>query len=319
MGRTGWLASAPAPLTGGFSGDALRTPVGRAEPMHCRTRWCSAVPARRPTRRARASSSARCRRGLPGAAGRAPRHHRSEPVRRGPSSSWRRCPAQPLFADGGPVATFQAFRRVPGVLAALMAELHARRHATGDACAGGRRRVRRWHARNGLAARRRRLADRRRGWSRDAPNGPRIRSSATAICTRSTCSTTAWSVRGRRLGAGDDRRPRVRRRSDRARCSRAVPVEMPDRVRSIVQRFGRRSADQFVRAYAAHRQLDRIVGGLARGAARRPHRIRLARRDPSDRADLVLDVWAPTAPFLEARVRELTGPRVVAPLHRCDV
>jgi aminoglycoside phosphotransferase (APT) family kinase protein len=88
---------------------------------------------------------------------------------------------------------------------------------------------------------------------------------------------------------------------------RAVPVEMPDRVRPVVQRLGRRSAGQFVRAYAARCSLDEpsLVWHEVLHAARIA--CRLARRDPGNGPDPVLDVWAPTAPFLEARVRELTG------------
>jgi hypothetical protein len=44
----------------------------------------------------------------------------------------------------------------------------------------------------------------------------------------------------------------------------------------------------------------------------------LARRDPANGPDPVLEVWAPTAPFLEARVRELTG-LGSWPGYSCDV
>jgi hypothetical protein len=81
---------------------------------------------------------------------------------------------------------------------------------------------------------------------------------------------------------------------------------MSPRVRRIVQRFGRRSADQFVGTYTSRRPVDErsLVWHEVLHAARLWSR--LTRRDPAD-PDPVLDIWAPTAPYLAARVRELTG------------
>jgi hypothetical protein len=82
---------------------------------------------------------------------------------------------------------------------------------------------------------------------------------------------------------------------------------MPARVRRIVQRLGRGVASRFVQAYTAHRPLD--ARPLAWYEMLHAGRLlnRLVGRDSTAGADPVLHAWAPTAPFLCARIEAVTG------------
>jgi aminoglycoside phosphotransferase (APT) family kinase protein len=223
---------------------------------------------------------------------------------RGPYIVMGRVPGAPLFGGGGPIATFKAFRSVPAVLAALMADLHgidpspvARALAAGDVAA----------AELGTDSL---LAD------IDPPvaewlvaHAPEPTSDP-VVCHGDLHALNVLVDDGRHAVVDWELATIADPAFDVGRTAlmlRAVPVEMPDRLRPIVQRFGRRSADRFVGAYAAQRPLDErsLVWHEALHAARVG--CRLARREPMSAHDPVLDAWAPTAPLLQARVRELTG------------
>lgn len=226
-------------------------------------------------------------------------------------------PGTPLFVDAGPIEVLKAFRRAPVVLAGLMADLHDLdpEPVVRALEAGG-------VAPDQLGERS--MLDELRD-AVDATEEPALTSIAAWLAANQPTLTTPAVCHGdlHALNVLDDASGRCtvidwelatigHPTLDVARTSlllSAVPIEMPAPVRVVVQRLGRRSAARFQAAYATRRPLDaqalswhealhagQILGRLLR---------RATESAPAD--DPVLDAWQPTAPFLRARLRQITG------------
>jgi aminoglycoside phosphotransferase (APT) family kinase protein len=221
-----------------------------------------------------------------------------------------RIPGAPLFADAGPVEVFRGFRQVPALLARLMADLHALDaapvlDALGAAGVSG----------NDLGAGAL-LADLDRlppsgltlvrAWL-DASRPP----AAAPVVAHGDLHAMNVLADGERMTVVDWELATVGDPAlDVARTAlmlAAVPVEMPGAVRPLVQRLGRRAARQFVAAYRDRRPLAPEALDWYEVAHAARILARLSARDAG--ADPVLHAWAPTAPFLRARIERLSGLR----------
>jgi aminoglycoside phosphotransferase (APT) family kinase protein len=214
-----------------------------------------------------------------------------------------------LFADAGPLAMLRGLRQVPAELARLMLALHdidagpvlADLHATGT----GPNPL----GADGLLRDIDRGGDRLPGllaWlthHRPPPAGPVVCHGDLHALNVLADGTRRCVVDWELATVGDPALDVART----ALLLAAVPVDMPARVRPVVQRLGRGAAARFVRSYTGHRSLD--AGALEWYQVLHAGRIvaRLSGRDPEAVDDPVLDAWAPTAPFLCARIEAVTG------------
>jgi aminoglycoside phosphotransferase (APT) family kinase protein len=221
----------------------------------------------------------------------------------------------PLFADAGPIEVFRGFRQVPGLLATLMADLHTLDPAPVDAALRAAGVPDRDLGADAL------LADLDRGvgaglglvhsWlatNRPPPSGKAVchgdLHALNILAGGDTTTVVDWEL----ATVGDPALDVART----ALILAAVPVEMSGAVRPIVQRLGRGAARRFVAAYRDRRPLAQPALDWYEVAHAARLLARLWAQDAGAPADPVLEAWAPTAPYLRARIEQVSGLRTAA-------
>jgi aminoglycoside phosphotransferase (APT) family kinase protein len=216
----------------------------------------------------------------------------------------------PLFADAGPVEVLRGFRQVPGLLAGLMADLHALDAAPVVDALGAA----------GVAEEDLGAAALLADLDRQPGSGPdlvrnwleaaRPGAADAAVCHGDLHALNVLADGERRTVVDWELATVGDPALDVARTAlmlAAVPVEMPRAVRPLVQRLGRGAARRFVAAYRDRRPLAPAALDWYEVAHAARILARLSARD--DRADAVLDAWEPTAPYLRTRVEQVSGLR----------